>query len=73
MLEVIRSVERVTGRTVPFEDGPRRPGDPAMLVASSDAIRAQTGWTPRFTDLDEIVRTAVAWREAHPRGYDDRR
>ena len=72
VLEVIRSVERVTGRAVPFEVGPPRPGDPAVLVASSDAIRAQTGWTPRFTDLDEIVRTAVAWRDAHPQGYDDR-
>ncbi len=72
VLAVIRSVERVTGRTVPYTLGPRRPGDPAVLVASSDAIRARTGWAPRFTDLDETVRTAVAWREKHPSGYNDR-
>ena len=72
VLEVIRSVERVTGRTVPYTVGPRRPGDPAVLVASSDAIRRETGWSPRFVELDETVRTAVAWREAHASGYDDR-
>lgn len=72
VLEVIRSVERVTGLSVPYEIGPRRPGDPAILVASSAAIQAETGWRPRFTDLDETVATAFAWRKTHERGYDDR-
>ena len=72
VLEVIRSVERVTGRTVPMVMGPRRPGDPAVLVASSDLIRRETAWQPRFGSLDEIVASAHAWRAAHPRGYDDR-
>ncbi len=71
--DVISSVERVTGRTVPVERGPRRAGDPAILVASSDRIRRETGWTPRFTSLDETVATAVRWRATHPRGFDDRR
>jgi UDP-glucose 4-epimerase len=73
VLEVIRSVERVTGLTVPTMSGERRPGDPAVLVASSDLIRAETGWTPRLTSLDEIVATAHAWRVSHPDGYGDRR
>ncbi len=70
--EVIRSVERVAGRDVPVKFGPRRPGDPAVLVASSDRIRRETGWAPRFTSLDETVLTAFAWRDAHPTGYADR-
>lgn len=71
VLEVIRSVERVSGRRVPYELAARRPGDPAALVASSDRIMRETGWRPRYTQLDEIVATALRWREAHPRGYDD--
>jgi len=67
--EVIRTVEEVGGRAVPARLGPRRPGDPAVLVASSDLIRKETGWTPRLAALPDIVRTAFAWREAHPRGY----
>jgi UDP-glucose 4-epimerase len=72
VLEVVRSVERVTGRTVPMSVGARRPGDPAVLVASSDLIRAETGWQPRFTALDDIVASAYAWRRDHPDGYGDR-
>lgn len=72
VLDVIGSVERVTGRKVPVRFGPRRAGDPAVLVASSELIRREAGWTPRFADLDQIVRTAYEWRLAHPRGYDDR-
>ena len=66
--EVLDSVARVLGRPVPVENGARRAGDPAVLVASSARIRA-AGWTPRFAALDEIVRTAAAWRQAHPGGY----
>jgi UDP-glucose 4-epimerase len=70
--EVIAAVERVGGRPVPHMIGPRRAGDPAVLVAASDSLRAETGWAPRLGSLDDIVRTAWAWREAHPRGYGDR-
>jgi UDP-glucose 4-epimerase len=69
VLEVIRSVERVGGRKVPARLVGRRAGDPAVLVAASDLIQAETGWKPRYTVLDDIVRTAWAWREAHPHGY----
>lgn len=69
VLEVIASVARVGGREVPHRFAPRRPGDPPALVAASDRIRRETGWAPRFPRLDDIVRTAYAWREAHPQGY----
>jgi UDP-glucose 4-epimerase len=66
--QVIASVERVAGLRVPYRVAPRRPGDAAVLVASSD--RAQlAGWRPAHGDLDDIVATAFAWRKAHPDGY----
>ncbi len=69
--EVIAAVARVGGRPVPHGFAPRRPGDPASLVAASARIMEEAGWQPRFAALDEIVRTAWAWREAHPQGYAD--
>ncbi len=67
--DVIRAVARIGGRTVPHRLDARRPGDPARLVAASGLIRAETGWQPRYADLDAIVAHAWAWREAHPLGY----
>ncbi len=68
VLDVIRSVERISGRQVPYEMAARRAGDPAVLVAASDRARA-AGWRPKHEALDDIVRTAFAWRERHPSGY----
>jgi UDP-glucose-4-epimerase GalE len=67
--EVLHAVERVTGRAVPYTASERRPGDPAVLFASSERIRQELGWTPRFEDVDTIVETAWRWREANPHGY----
>ncbi len=67
--EVIAAVERVTGRRVAWEVGPRRPGDPSVLMASCAAIQRDLGWQPRYGDLDTIVGTAWAWRRDHPLGY----
>lgn len=67
--EVVQAVERVTGRTVPYRMAPRRPGDPAALVASPASLTRDLGWQPRFTDLDPIIETALRWRERHPDGY----
>jgi UDP-glucose 4-epimerase len=67
--QVIASVERVTGRRVPWTLAPRREGDPAVLFASSERLQADLGWQPRFADLDTIVDTAWRWRSTHPHGY----
>jgi UDP-glucose 4-epimerase len=67
--EVIAVAEQVTGRPVPARRAPRRPGDPAVLVASSDRIRRTLGWEPRKQDLRVIVEDAWRWRQRHPRGY----
>jgi UDP-glucose 4-epimerase len=66
--QVIASVERVSGLRVPFQVVGRRSGDAAVLVASSQ-LAQQAGWRPVHGDLDDIVRTAFAWRETHPDGY----
>jgi len=58
VLQVLRAVEEVTGRTVPFEMGPRREGDAPVLVANSDKLKRALGWKPRFPELTDIVNTA---------------
>jgi UDP-glucose 4-epimerase len=70
--QVIAAVEQVTGKAVPHSFGPRRAGDPAALVAASDRLKQETGWAPRFAALEDIVRTAFAWHQAHPEGYGGR-
>ena len=64
VLEVIDAVKRVSGKNFKVNMGPARAGDPAAIVAASDKIRSQLGWTPEFDDLDTIVGHALAW-EAH--------
>ncbi len=59
--EVIVAVEKVTGRTVPVKELPRRAGDPPALVAAAGKIRAELGWTPQYTELTPIVETADRW------------
>jgi UDP-glucose 4-epimerase len=63
VLDVIESARRVTGHPIPAEIHPRRPGDPAVLVASSRKAIRELGWKPRYTALDEIVRTAWIWHQ----------
>jgi UDP-glucose 4-epimerase len=63
VLEVIESARRVTGHPIPAEVHPRRPGDPAVLVASSEKAIRELGWKPKYTQLDEIVRTAWVWHQ----------
>jgi UDP-glucose 4-epimerase len=69
--EVIETVKKVTGGKVAAVDSPRRPGDPARLVASSEKIRKELGWTPKYFDLETIIETAWEWHKKHPKGYDD--
>jgi UDP-glucose 4-epimerase len=63
VLEVIESARRVTGHPIPVEVQPRRPGDPAVLIASSEKIARELGWKPRHTGLDEIVESAWVWHQ----------
>ena len=67
--EVIEASRRVTGHSIPAVETARRPGDPAVLVASSRRISEELGWQPRFADLETIVATAWDWHRRHPRGY----
>ena len=62
--EVIEAASRVAGRAVPFEVAPRREGDPATLVASSERARAELGWSPVHASLDEIIGTAWRWHQS---------
>jgi UDP-glucose-4-epimerase GalE len=68
--EVIDTVARVTGRRVPWTLGPRRPGDPAVLYAAAHKAHSELHWTPRYPDLESIVRTAWQWHTTHPHGYE---
>jgi len=68
--EVIDAARRVTGRSIPVEYGPRRPGDPAALWANAEKIGRELGWSARYTDIDAIVATAWNWFRKHPQGYE---
>ena len=63
VLELVESVRRVTGRPIPVELCPRRPGDPAILVAGSEKAQRELGWTPKFADLDSIIQSAWEWHQ----------
>jgi len=67
--QVIETARRVTGQPIPVVESPRRPGDPARLVAASDRIRAELGWQPQHTRLDDILASAWEWHRTHPEGY----
>jgi UDP-glucose 4-epimerase len=69
--EVIRAAEEVTGKKVGVKEGPRRAGDPPVLVAASEKVQRELGWRPKYTDLRSVVETAWQWHRAHPKGYDD--
>jgi len=69
--EVVDAVERVVGRRPPTKPAPRRPGDPAVLVASAGRAAERLGWKPRFPKLETIVSTAWDWHRGRPQGYGD--
>jgi UDP-glucose 4-epimerase len=67
--EVIEAAREVTGCPIRAEVGPRRPGDPAILIAGSETIKRELGWRPRFAALRDIIGTAWEWHRTHPQGY----
>lgn len=69
--EVIEAARKITGHAIPADVAPRRPGDPATLVAGSEKIKAELGWDPKYTDIDSIIKTAWAWHSKNPDGYAD--
>jgi len=69
--EVIETARQITGHPIPTIEGPRRPGDPAVLIASSAKISRQLGWQPRYPDLRAIISSAWDWHKKHPHGYEN--
>jgi UDP-glucose 4-epimerase len=69
VLEIIKTAEKVTGKTVNAVKADRRPGDPARLVASSEKIKKELGWEPRFYNLERIIESAWNWHKNHLEGY----
>jgi UDP-glucose 4-epimerase len=70
--EVIDTARKVTGRPIKAVEGPRRPGDPPALVASSEKIRNELKWIPKYPGLESIVQSAWEWHQQHPKGYGPR-
>ena len=70
-LEIVQMAREVTGHPIPVEIGPRRAGDPAVLIAGNAKVKQELGWEPRY-NLRQIITSAWAWHQAHPHGYGDR-
>ncbi|MFM7677656.1 MAG: UDP-glucose 4-epimerase GalE [Roseiflexaceae bacterium] len=68
-LEVVEASRRITGHAIPCTIGARRPGDPAVLIASAAKIRAELGWQPQYPHIDQIIGSAWEWHRTHPHGY----
>ncbi|MED0656061.1 UDP-glucose 4-epimerase GalE [Anoxybacillus ayderensis] len=69
--EVVEAARRVTGHPIPAKMMPRRPGDPARLVASSEKAKHELGWKPMYTTIEEIIASAWEWHQANPNGYEE--
>jgi UDP-glucose 4-epimerase len=70
--EVIETARQVTGHPIPAKELPRRPGDSARLVASSEKIKRELGWEPEHDNLYAIISSAWEWHKSHPKGYEDK-
>ncbi|MFQ5576170.1 MAG: UDP-glucose 4-epimerase GalE [Anaerolineae bacterium] len=70
ILQVVETARQVTGHPIPFEIGPRRPGDPDILIADSEQIKQELGWQPQYPDLRTIIESAWQWHQLHPNGYE---
>lgn len=72
VLEVLRACEKLIGQPIPYEFADRRPGDPDILVASSEKMKIELGWKPHYRTIDSIVETAWHWHSSYPNGYKDK-
>jgi UDP-glucose 4-epimerase len=71
--QVVEAARKITGHPIPTQAAPRRPGDPPKLVASSERIRRELDWQPKFPQLEQIIDSAWQWHRQHPDGYADAR
>lgn len=67
--EVVEVARKITGHAIPAEVAPRRPGDPARLIASAAKAHRELGWKPKYPDLETIMQHAWNWHVKHPNGY----
>nr|WP_268895607.1 UDP-glucose 4-epimerase GalE [Streptococcus catagoni] len=72
-LEILEVARQVTGKSIPSQVGPRRPGDPDILVADSSKARQLLGWKPEFDNIQKIIESAWTWHSSHPKGYEDKK
>lgn len=71
--EIIEAAKKVTGQDFAVEEAPRRAGDPAVLIAGSEKMRHVTGWTPQFSQVEQIIADAWRWHSSHMNGYGDKK
>lgn len=67
--QVIETARKITGHAIPVQNGARRPGDPAVLIASSEKIRKELNWQPKYPELHSIIESAWNWHKKNPHGY----
>jgi UDP-glucose 4-epimerase len=68
--QIVAAAEAVVGHAIPVKMGPRRAGDPPILLASADRAHTELGWTPRRGTIEEMIGSAWEWRRANPAGYE---
>ena len=71
--QMVEAARKATGKAIPAQIAPRRPGDPDSLIAASDKARKVLHWKPQYDDVEEIIKTAWNWTQKHPNGYEDRK
>jgi len=69
VMEIIQACERVVGQPIPYRVVERRPGDPPRLVANPKKLKEKLGWVPKYTSIDDTIRTAWEWAKKNPDGY----
>lgn len=71
LLDVVETARKITGKAIPYKFGSRRPGDPDILIADSEQINQDLGWSTRYPKLEDMISTAWEWHKKHPEGYEN--